>query len=353
MFCDRLKITRKNLISVLFTLSSYLRSMSAEINNIAILTSGGDAPGMNAAIRAVTRTALYHGKKVFGVYRGYEGMIEDDLLELSTKHVKNILAQGGTFLKSARSKEFRTPSGRAKAAANLKKRGIDALVVIGGDGSFTGALKLAEEHNIRVIGVPGTIDNDLFGTDYTIGYDTATNTVIESVDKIRDTASSHNRLFLVEVMGRDTGYIAASTGLATGALGIILPEQKITFDDLFRDLRSAQANKKTSNIIMVAEGNHLGDVFDISLAIKKEFPSIDVKVTTLGHTQRGGSPSTNDRVLASVLGYYAIKGLMNGQEKVMTGMINQKVVYTPLSEAITKTTALDEEMLTIAKILAT
>ncbi|MDA7721499.1 6-phosphofructokinase [Schleiferiaceae bacterium] len=327
--------------------------MSIEINNIAVLTSGGDAPGMNAAIRAVTRTALYYGKKVFGVYRGYEGMIENDIVELNTSSVKHILALGGTFLKSARSQEFRTPEGRAKAAKNLKDRNIDALVVIGGDGSFTGALKLAEEHGIKVIGVPGTIDNDLYGTDYTIGYDTATNTVIESVDKIRDTASSHNRLFLVEVMGRDTGYIAASTGLATGALSIILPEKNNTYEELFGDLRSAQANKKTSNIIMVAEGNHLGDIFEIATAVRKEFPSIDVKVTTLGHTQRGGSPSTNDRILASVLGHYAIKGLMEGQEKVMSGMINQKVVFTPLGDAITKTTALDYEMLTIAKILAT
>jgi 6-phosphofructokinase 1 len=327
--------------------------MSTEIHNIAVLTSGGDAPGMNAAIRAVVRTALYHGKRVFGVYRGYEGMIENDITELSTSSVKHILALGGTFLKSARSQEFRTPEGRAKAAKNLRERNIDALIVIGGDGSFTGALKLAEEHNIKVIGVPGTIDNDLFGTDYTIGYDTATNTVIESVDKIRDTASSHNRLFLVEVMGRDTGYIAASTGLATGALSIILPEKKNTYEELFADLRSAQANKKTSNIIMVAEGNHLGDIFEIASAVRNEFPSIDVKVTTLGHTQRGGSPSTNDRILASVLGHYAIKGLMQGQEKVMSGMINQKVVFTPLSDAITKTTELDYEMLTIAKILAT
>ena len=327
--------------------------MSTEINNIAVLTSGGDAPGMNAAIRAVTRTALYHGKRVFGVYRGYEGMIENDIVELSTTSVKHILALGGTFLKSARSQEFRTPEGRAKAAQNLRERNIDALVVIGGDGSFTGALKLAEEHGIKVIGVPGTIDNDLYGTDYTIGYDTATNTVIESVDKIRDTASSHNRLFLVEVMGRDTGYIAASTGLATGALSIILPEKNNTYEELFADLRSAQANKKTSNIIMVAEGNHLGDIFEIASAVRKEFPSIDVKVTTLGHTQRGGSPSTNDRVLASVLGHYAIKGLMEGQEKVMSGMINQKVVFTPLADAISKTTELDYEMLTIAKILAT
>ena len=327
--------------------------MSTEINNIAVLTSGGDAPGMNAAIRAVVRTALYHRKRVFGVYRGYEGMIENDITELSTSSVKHILALGGTFLKSARSQEFRTPEGRAKAAKNLRERNIDALIVIGGDGSFTGALKLAEEHNIKVIGVPGTIDNDLFGTDYTIGYDTATNTVIESVDKIRDTASSHNRLFLVEVMGRDTGYIAASTGLATGALSIILPEKKNTYEELFADLRSAQANKKTSNIIMVAEGNHLGDIFEIASAVRNEFPSIDVKVTTLGHTQRGGSPSTNDRILASVLGHYAINGLIEGQEKVMSGMINQKVVFTPLSDAITKTTELDYEMLTIAKILAT
>ena len=327
--------------------------MSQEIKNIAVLTSGGDAPGMNAAIRAVTRTALYHGRRVFGVCRGYEGMIENDLIELNTSSVKHILALGGTFLKSARSQEFRTPEGRAKAAQNLKARDIDALVVIGGDGSFTGALKLADEHGIKVIGVPGTIDNDLYGTDFTIGYDTATNTVIESVDKIRDTASSHNRLFLVEVMGRDTGYIAASTGLATGALSIILPEKKATYGELFAARKPAQATKKTSNIIMVAEGNHLGDIFEIATAIRKEFPEMDVKVTTLGHTQRGGSPSTNDRVLASVLGHYAVKGLLEGKHKVMAGMINQKVVFSSLEDAISKTTALDEEMLTIAKILAT
>jgi 6-phosphofructokinase 1 len=327
--------------------------MSDQIRNIAVLTSGGDAPGMNAAIRAVTRTALYYKKRVFGVYRGYEGMIENDLIELDSTSVKHILALGGTFLKSARSQEFRTPEGRAKAAQNLKDHNIDALVVIGGDGSFTGALKLAEEHGIKVIGVPGTIDNDLYGTDFTIGYDTATNTVIESVDKIRDTASSHNRLFLVEVMGRDTGYIAASTGLATGALSIILPEKKATYDGLFADLRNAQTSRKTSNIIMVAEGNHLGDIFEIATSIRNEFPEMDVKVTTLGHTQRGGSPSTNDRVLASVLGHYAVKGLLEGKHKVMAGMINQKVVFTTLDDAISKTTELDEEMLTIAKILAT
>ena len=327
--------------------------MKEKINNILVLTSGGDAPGMNAAIRAVTRTALYHQKRVFGAYRGYEGMIEDDIIELNTQSVKNILAQGGTFLKSARSQEFRTTEGRVKAASNLKKRNIDAIVVIGGDGSFTGALKLSEEYGIRVMGVPGTIDNDLYGTDYTIGYDTATNTVIESVDKIRDTASSHNRLFFVEVMGRDTGYIAASTGLATGALSIILPERKSTLKDLFDDLRKAQAKRKTSNIVMVAEGNHLGGIYEIAEAVKKEFPSIDVKVTNLGHTQRGGSPSTNDRVLASILGYRAVIGLLEGKANVMSGMINQKVVYTPLSEAVSKTTDLDKEMLTIARILAT
>ena len=328
-------------------------AMKDKINNILVLTSGGDAPGMNAAIRAVTRTALYHQKKVFGAYRGYEGMIEDDIIELNTQSVKNILAQGGTFLKSARSQQFRTTEGRVKAASNLEKRNIDAIVVIGGDGSFTGALKLSEEYGIKVMGVPGTIDNDLYGTDYTIGYDTATNTVIESVDKIRDTASSHNRLFFVEVMGRDTGYIAASTGLATGALSIILPERKSTLKDLFNDLRKAQEKRKTSNIVMVAEGNHLGGIYEIAEAVKKEFPSIDVKVTNLGHTQRGGSPSTNDRVLASILGYRAVIGLLEGKANVMSGMINQKVVYTPLSEAVSKTTDLDKEMLTIARILAT
>lgn len=327
--------------------------MSTQIKNLAVLTSGGDAPGMNAAIRAVVRTALYHGIRVFGVYRGYEGMIEGDLVELDTTNVKHILANGGTFLKSARSAEFRTPEGREKAAKELKDRDIDALVVIGGDGSFTGALKLAEEHGVRVIGVPGTIDNDLYGTDYTIGYDTAINTVIESVDKIRDTASSHNRLFLVEVMGRDTGYIAAAAGLATGALSIILPEKESTYEGLFENLKNAQAKRKTSNIIIVAEGNRLGDTRTISDKIKETYPSIDVKVTNLGHTQRGGSPSAEDRNLASVLGYYAVKGLLEGKEKVMAGMINQKVIFTPLEEAISKTTEFDYEILQIARVLAT
>ena len=278
-------------------------------------------------------------------------MIEDDIIELNTQSVKKI--DKVVPSKSAKKSEFRTTEGRVKAASNLKKRNIDAIVVIGGDGSYTGAIKLSEEYGIRVMGVPGTIDNDLYGTDYTIGYDTATNTVIESVDKIRDTASSHNRLFFVEVMGRDTGYIAASTGLATGALSIILPERKSTLKDLFDDLRKAQAKRKTSNIVMVAEGNHLGGIYEIAEAVKKEFPSIDVKVTNLGHTQRGGSPSTNDRVLASILGYRAVIGLLEGKANVMSGMINQKVVYTPLSEAVSKTTDLDKEMLTIARILAT
>lgn len=327
--------------------------MSNEIRNIAVLTSGGDAPGMNAAIRAVTRTALYYGKEVFGVYRGYEGLIEGDLIPLDSNSVKHILSRGGTFLKSARSVEFRTPEGRAKAAANLKMHNIDALVVIGGDGSFTGALKLAEEHGIKVIGVPGTIDNDLYGTDYTIGYDTAINTVVESVDKIRDTASSHNRLFLVEVMGRDTGYIAAAAGLATGALSIILPEKASTYEQLFEQLQSGQNKGKTSNIIIVAEGNNLGDLPEIASQIKKQFPDMDVKITTLGHTQRGGSPTTEDRNLASVLGYYAVKGLMEGKHGNMSGMIDQKVVFTPLSDAISKNTEFDYEILTIAKVLAT
>lgn len=327
--------------------------MDNTINNIAVLTSGGDAPGMNAAIRAVVRTALFHGKRVFGAYRGYDGLIKGELVELNTKSVKNIISQGGTFLQSARSEEFRTPEGRAKAAEHLKKFNIDALVVIGGDGSFTGAHILNQEHNIKVIGVPGTIDNDLFGTDFTIGYDTATNTVIESVDKIRDTASSHNRLFLVEVMGRDAGYIAASAGLATGALKIILPEKEETYENLFGLLKESQSQKKTSNIIIVAEGNKLGSIFGISDAIKHKFPSMDVKVTILGHTQRGGSPSTNDRNLASIMGYHAVTGLLEGKTNQMVGMINQEVVFTPIKEAISKTTAFDFETLTIAKILAT
>ena len=298
------------------------------IQTIAVLTSGGDAPGMNAAIRAVVRSAVFYNKKIYGVYRGFDGLINDNIEELDSKSVKNILNLGGTILKSARSAEFMTKEGRSKAFNNIKARNIDALVVIGGNGSFTGAHVFFEEFGIPVIGIPGTIDKDLFGTDHTIGYDTASNTVMRCVDKIRDTASSHNRLFLVEVMGRDSGFIALNSALSIGAIDVVLPEENKTFDELFAELQRGASNRKTSNIIITAEGNKMGSTFDIAEKIKTRFTDLDVKVTILGHLQRGGSPTTNDRILASKLGVAAIEGLLNGRNDVMTGIVDHKLTYT-------------------------
>lgn len=326
--------------------------MAKSIKSIAVLTSGGDAPGMNAAIRAVVRSAVFYDKKVFGVYRGYDGLIQGEIEELNAKSVKNILSHGGTILKSARSDEFRTKEGRKKAFDTISKLGIDALVTIGGNGTFTGAHLFYEEFGIPVIGIPGTIDNDLFGTDYTIGYDTASNTVTECVDKIRDTASSHNRLFFVEVMGRDAGFIALNTAVATGALDVILPEQTKTYDELFSELERAAVNKKTSNIIIVAEGNKLGDTFTIAQKTKEKFPNIDTKVTILGHLQRGGSPSCFDRTMASKLGVASVEALLNGKTDVMVGLVDDELTYTFLQQAILNKAPLDLELLRISRILA-
>jgi len=323
------------------------------IKNIAVLTSGGDAPGMNAAIRAVVRTALFYKKKIYGVSRGYDGLIENSFAELDSKSVKGILAQGGTVLKSARSNLFKTKKGREKAAKNLKSLGINGLIVIGGDGTFTGAHLLHEEFGIPVIGIPGTIDNDLFGTDFTIGYDTATNTVINCIDKIRDTANSHNRLFIVEVMGRDAGFIALSAGVATGALEIILPEMNTSKDELLDSVKRGAENKKTSNIIVVAEGNKLGTPFEISEEIISKYPNMDIKVTILGHVQRGGSPTTIDRVNASIMGVAAVEGLLNDKSDVMVGLLNNKLEYTFLQQAIYNKAPINIELRRIAKILAT
>ena len=323
------------------------------IKNIAVLTSGGDAPGMNAAIRAVVRTALFYKKKIYGVSRGYDGLIENSFAELDSKSVKGILAQGGTVLKSARSNLFKTKKGREKAAKNLKSLGINGLIVIGGDGTFTGAHLLHEEFGIPVIGIPGTIDNDLFGTDFTIGYDTATNTVINCIDKIRDTANSHNRLFIVEVMGRDAGFIALSAGVATGALEIILPEMNTSKDELLDSVKRGAENKKTSNIIVVAEGNKLGTPFEISEEIISKYPNMDIKVTILGHVQRGGSPTTMDRVNASIMGVAAVEGLLNDKSDVMVGLLNNKLEYTFLQQAIYNKAPINIELRRIAKILAT
>lgn len=323
------------------------------IKNIAVLTSGGDAPGMNAAIRAVVRTALFYKKKIYGVSRGYDGLIENSFAQLDSKSVKGILAQGGTVLKSARSNLFKTKEGREKAAKNLKSLGINGLIVIGGDGTFTGAHLLHEEFGIPVIGIPGTIDNDLFGTDFTIGYDTATNTVINCIDKIRDTANSHNRLFIVEVMGRDAGFIALSAGVAAGALEIILPEMNTSIDELLNSVKRGAENKKISNIIVVAEGNKLGTPFEISEEIVSKYPNMDIKVTILGHVQRGGSPTTLDRVNASIMGVAAVEGLLNDKSDVMVGLLNNKLEYTFLQQAIYNKAPINIELRRIAKILAT
>lgn len=322
------------------------------VKKIAVFTSGGDAPGMNAALRAVVRTASHYNIECYGVREGYNGLINDDFTKMGPRSVKNIINEGGTILKSARSKEFTTKEGRQKAYDNLQKYGIDALVCIGGDGTFTGAKVFSDEFDIKVIGIPGTIDNDIFGTDNTIGYDTALNTAMEAIDKIRDTATSHNRVFFVEVMGRDAGFIALNSGLATGALDILIPEQKDSIEDLVATFKRAEKAGKSSSIVVVAEGEELGGIYDLAKATKKEFPDFDIRVTILGHIQRGGSPSCADRVLASRLGYAAILGLMKGENKVMAGMRSNKIVYTPIDEAIKKHNEIDRDLIEISEILA-
>lgn len=326
--------------------------MNKTIRTIGVLTSGGDAPGMNAAIRAVVRAGAFYERKVLGIYEGFEGLIENHVEELTARSVKNILNRGGTILKSSRSKAFKTKEGRAKAYKNLKANDIDALVLIGGNGTFTGGHLFYEEYGVPVIGLPGTIDNDLFGTDYTIGFDSATNVVIECVDKIRDTAESHNRLFFVEVMGRDSGFIALRSALASGAIDVILPEESAPLADLFHELEKGEANKKTNRIVIVAEGNKLGETMWISEQVHKKYPHLESKVTILGHLQRGGSPSCHDRVLASQLGVAAIEGLLNGQTDVMAGMVNNQITYTFFLKAINNKASLNTELLRISKILS-
>jgi len=322
------------------------------VKKIAVLTSGGDSPGMNAALRAVVRTANYYNIECYGVREGYNGLIHNDFLKMGPRSVKNIINQGGTILKSARSVEFRTKEGRQKAYDNCMKYGIDALVCIGGDGTFTGAKIFNEEFGIRVIGVPGTIDNDIFGTDNTIGYDTALNTAMDAIDKIRDTATSHNRVFFVEVMGRDAGFIALNSGLATGALDILIPEKKDSMDELFATFRNAEKTGKASSIVVVAEGEKLANIYELAEQTQKEFPDYDIRVAILGHIQRGGSPSCADRVLASRLGYGAVVGLMEGQTNVMAGMRSNDIVYTEIEEAIKKHNEINRDLLLISEILA-
>ncbi len=326
--------------------------METQIRKVGVLTSGGDAPGMNAAVRAVVRACIFYDMEVYGIYKGYDGLINDHIEQLNVRSVSNILSRGGTFLLSARSDEFRTEEGRKKAYKNFRKKGLDALVVIGGDGSFTGADIFSREFDMPVIGIPGTIDNDLAGTDLTIGFDTACNTAREAIDKIRDTASSHERLFFVEVMGRDAGFIAVNSAIGGGAVAMIVPEHNWTLESLVKRLRKGAANQKASNVVIIAEGCHLGSAYDIAEQVKQELDYYDIRVSVLGHMQRGGSPTTIDRVLASRLGVAAIEGLINGESKCMVGMINNKIVYTPIGEAIKTEKPLDEEEFRIAKILS-
>ncbi|ATA90218.1 6-phosphofructokinase [Capnocytophaga stomatis] len=324
-----------------------------KIKKIAVLTSGGDAPGMNAAIRAVVRTCAYHNIAVLGVYRGYQGMIEADFVELNARSVRDTINKGGTFLKSARSKDFRTKEGRQKAYENLKKHNVDALVVIGGDGSFTGALLFNQEHNFPVMGIPGTIDNDIYGTSHTLGYDTALNTAVEAIDKIRDTASSHNRMFFIEVMGRDAGFIALNTGIGGGAERILIPEEDTPIEELLQDIEEGHAKGKTSNIIVVAEGDKTGkNIFELKDYVEKKHPEYDIRVAILGHMQRGGAPSCYDRVLASRMGVKAVETLLEGKSNFMVGINNDKIDLTPLEKAIKGGSKLDMELVRVAEIMS-
>jgi 6-phosphofructokinase 1 len=300
----------------------------------------------------LVRSGIYYGHRVWGVVRGYDGLIQDDFRPMDLRSVGNIIHRGGTILKSARSEEFRTAEGRRKAYENLAKRNINALVVVGGDGSFRGANAFSEEYPVSVIGLPGTIDNDLYGTDYTIGFDTATNTVVECIDKIRDTADAHNRLFFIEVMGRDAGYIALNAGIAAGCEDILIPETKTDLSELVEVLKKGRANHKSSGLIIVAEGEEEGGAYEIARKVAEQFDGYEMKVTILGHIQRGGSPSYFDRVLASRLGVAAIEGLRLGQSRVMAGIINNKIVYTPIHEAVKNSTQMDLDLYRISKILA-
>lgn len=322
------------------------------LKKIGVMTSGGDSPGMNTAIRAVVRACAFYQIKCVGIKMGYEGLIQNQMSELGARSVRHIINRGGTFLQTARSQEFRTKEGRKKAYENLKKNELDALIIIGGDGSFTGGNIFYKEYGIPFIGIPGTIDNDIFGTDFTIGYDTALNTAIEAIDRIRDSATSHNRVFFVEVMGRDAGFIALNSGIASGAQDILIPEKKDSLEDLFNSLEKSQQSNKNSSIIVVAEGEELGNVYDLAKATEEKFPDYDVRVTVLGHIQRGGSPSCMDRVLASRLGIAAVEGLLEGKTNLMAGLRSNKVVYTPIEEAIKKHNEIDKELIKVAKILA-
>jgi 6-phosphofructokinase 1 len=325
-----------------------------KISKIAVLTSGGDAPGMNPCIRAVVRTAIYNGLQVAGIRQGYQGLIDNNMYEMNTRSVSNILNLGGTVLKTARCLPFRTDEGMELAYQNLKAAGIDGIVVIGGDGTFTGALRFSRKYpDIAVIGVPGTIDNDLYGSTYTLGFDTATNTVIEAIDKIRDTADAHDRLFFIEVMGRDSGAIALRAGISCGAEAILLPERDTAIDKLIENLKAGQYNKKSSSIVIVAEGDKSGGAYDLAEVVRKQVKFYDIKVTILGHLQRGGSPSAFDRILGSRLGYAAVNAMIKGETQMMVGLEANHIKLTSLEEALTQHQfKLEEDLMQMADILS-
>ena len=323
-----------------------------KVKKIAVLTSGGDSPGMNTALRAVVRTCAFNNIDCVGVSRGYQGLINDDIKSLKTRSVRGIINRGGTMLYSARSDEFRTVEGRKKAYENVKKHNIDGIVVIGGDGSFTGGLIFQKEFNVPVVGIPGTIDNDLYGTTHTLGYDTALNTVMDAIDKIRDTAISHDRLFFVEVMGRDAGHIALNSGIAIGAQEILVPEHDIGIEGLIQSLKDSKKNGKTSSIVVVAEGDKTGkNVFDLAKKVEQEFPKYEIRVSVLGHMQRGGSPSCFDRVLGTRMGVTAVESLLNGESGYMIGVDNGKIVKTSLKKAIKGETKIDPELIRISRTM--
>ena len=327
--------------------------MSATIKKIGVLTSGGDSPGMNAAIRAVVRACAYYNIECVGIYRGYQGMIEGDFKPMGPRDVKNIINKGGTILKTARSKDFMTPEGRKIAHDNLKASGVDSLVVIGGDGSFTGAEIFNEEFGFAVIGIPGTIDNDIFGTSHTLGYDTALNTVVDAIDKIRDTANSHNRLFFVEVMRRDAGHIALNAGIGAGAEEILIPEEAFGLDRLVDSLKKSKESGKTSSIVVVSEGDKIGkNVFELKDYVEENMPEYDVRVSVLGHMQRGGSPSCFDRVLASRLGVKAVESLLEGKSNYMVGLQYDRITLTPLEQAIKGQSEIDLELVKVSDIVS-
>lgn len=327
--------------------------MADKVKKIAVLTSGGDAPGMNAAVRAVVRASVYNNIECYGVYKGFEGLITDDLVKLNARGVNNIVNKGGTILKSARCLEFRTKEGRVKAKKTLDKHGIGSLVVIGGNGSLTGGLLLEEEHGINVIGIPGTIDNDLVGTRCSLGYDTALNTAVNAIDKIRDTASSHNRLFFIEVMGKGSGHIALNAGIGAGAEEVLIPEQSMGLDRLLDSLKKSEKSGKSSSIIVVSEGDKIGDnVFSFSSYIEKNLPHYEIRVSILGHIQRGGTPSCFDRVLASRMGVYAVDCLIEQKSKIMVGIIDDKMVTTPISKATKGGQSLDDDLVRVCDIIS-